>query len=145
MSNIDASKYAVGTVINPDGTTAKKDASKAGSMDNDAFMKLLVAQMKYQSPDSPVDTTAFMQQTAQLSQLETLQALSKGQTALLTAEQSTMATGMIGQKITATNSNGGAPITGVVTGIKLGSDGPILKLGDMEVPLSSVTEVNKAS
>ncbi len=145
MSTIDPSKYAVGTIINNDGTTKKASDSTAGGLDNDAFMKLLVAQLKYQSADSPMDTTQFMQQTAQLTQTETLQALQKSQAQLLVAEQSTMATSMIGGKIIATNPNGGADIVGVVTGIKLGTNGPVLKLGDTEVPLSSVTEVNHAT
>ena len=39
----------------------------------DTFLKLLVAQMKYQDPMSPADSTQFLTQTAQFTQLETLQ------------------------------------------------------------------------
>jgi flagellar hook assembly protein FlgD len=36
----------------------------------DMFLKLLVAQLKNQSPDSPADATQFVTQLAQFSQLE---------------------------------------------------------------------------
>ncbi len=140
-------KYAVGTVINTDGSIAKTDASgkatSSATLDKDSFMKLLVAQLKYQTPDSPADSSQFMAQTAQFSMLEAIQNMAKGQSSLLVAQQSVTATGMLGQRITAAPSNGTTDIVGVVTGVKLGTDGPVLKIGDMEVPLSSVKEVTK--
>lgn len=139
---IDTSQYSVGTYIQPDGKTTQKDGS---TLDKDSFLKLLVAQLKYQSPDSPADSSQMMNQSAQFSILEALQNMAKDQSALLTASQSVEATSMLGQKIIAVPTTGDQDITGVVTGVKLGTDGPILKIGDMEVPLKSVKEVTTKS
>lgn len=148
VSGTTDNPYAVGTVLNPDGSIkAKGDGTSAtatGAMDKDAFLKLLVAQLKYQTPDSPADSSQFMAQTAQFSMLEAMQNMVKGQSTLLVAQQSVEATNMLGQKITASPTVGTTDIVGVVTGVKLGTDGPVLKIGDKEVPLSSVKEVNKA-
>lgn len=49
-----------------------KSASNSG-MDKDAFLQLLVAQMKYQDPLEPTSNTEFVSQYAQFSQVEQLQ------------------------------------------------------------------------
>jgi flagellar basal-body rod modification protein FlgD len=133
----------IGTVIKPDGSTQAKATNDMS--DKDAFLKLLVAQLKYQDPSNPTDPTQFMSQTAQFSQIEALQNLAKQNTTMLNSTQSTQAAGMIGKTITGTPTLGGADVTGVVTGVKLGTDGPVIKIGDTEVNLSSVKEVKAAT
>ncbi len=131
----------VGEIIKPDGTKGK-DPSELGE---DAFLKWLVAQLRNQTPDKPVDSSQMMEQEAMFSQLNAIQKMSKQTEQLFVSQQSSLATGMIGQKITAAPANGGADIIGVVTGVKLGTDGPVLKLGDMEVPIASVKEVSRTA
>src|SRR5688500_15735757 len=45
-----------------DGATTQTDPQTIGK---DTFLKLLVAQLKYQNPMEPVDSSQFMAQTAQ--------------------------------------------------------------------------------
>jgi flagellar basal-body rod modification protein FlgD len=136
--------YTVGTTVNTDGTTSNPSdpTSSADGLSQDNFLQLLVAELKYQDPSSPADPTAMMSQEAAFSQLSAIQAMTKQMTSLLNSSQSSQAAGMIGKNISAVNPNGGDPITGVVTGTKLGTDGPTLLIGNTEVALSSVTEVD---
>lgn len=53
--------------------SAKKDGS---TMDKEAFLNLLVAQMKYQDPLEPTSNTEFVSQYAQFSALEQMQNMS---------------------------------------------------------------------
>lgn len=54
-----------------------KASKKSGStMDKEAFLKLLVAQMKYQDPLEPTSNTEFVSQYAQFSSLEQMQNMS---------------------------------------------------------------------
>ncbi len=54
-----------------------KETKKSGStMDKEAFLKLLVAQMKYQDPLEPTSNTEFVSQYAQFSSLEQMQNMS---------------------------------------------------------------------
>ena len=46
------------------------------SLDKDAFLQLLVAQMKYQDPMEPTDNTAYVAQLATFSQVEELKNVS---------------------------------------------------------------------
>jgi len=53
---------------------AKKTAG--GSLDKDAFLQLLVAQMKYQDPLEPTSNTEYISQLATFSELEEMQNVS---------------------------------------------------------------------
>ena len=53
-------------------SSVKKAASKNG-MDKDAFLQLLVAQMKYQDPLEPTSNTEYISQYATFSQVEQMQ------------------------------------------------------------------------
>lgn len=51
-------------------------ASSSTGMDKDAFLQLLVAQMKYQDPLQPTSNTEYISQYAQFSQVEQMQNMS---------------------------------------------------------------------
>jgi len=109
--------------------------------DQDTFLKLLVAQLKYQDPSNPADSTAFLAQTAQFTQVEKL-----GQIAtMLQSQQLIGASGLVGKSVSYQDANG-ASQTGVVTSAKLNGDSePTLVVGNTDVQLSKVTEVQQAA
>ena len=55
---------------------AKANQKNGSTMDKDAFLGLLVAQMKYQDPLEPTSNTEFVAQYAQFSSLEQMQNMS---------------------------------------------------------------------
>lgn len=54
-------------------SSLKKANSTSDGMDKDAFLQLLVAQMKYQDPLEPTSNTEYISQYAQFSQVEQMQ------------------------------------------------------------------------
>jgi flagellar basal-body rod modification protein FlgD len=83
--------------------TASAAASQGGSLGKDAFLKLLVAQMKNQDPLQPTQGTEYVTQLAQFTQVE--QAMSQTQTlstlsAQLTGLQANEAVALIGKQVT---------------------------------------------
>ena len=54
----------------------KENTKGSSSLDKDAFLQLLVAQMKYQDPLQPTDNTQYISQLANFSELEEMQNLS---------------------------------------------------------------------
>jgi flagellar basal-body rod modification protein FlgD len=107
--------------------------------DQDTFLKLLVAQLKYQDPSKPADSTAFLSQTAQFTQVEKLGEIAD----MLSAQQLIGASALVGRTVTYQDPSG-ASLTGVVTRTKLNGDSePTLVVGNMDVPLSKVTEVQE--
>lgn len=62
-------------------TTMKSEETKAGnSVDKEAFLQLLVAQMKYQDPLQPTSNTEYISQYATFSELEQMQNMSSSMT-----------------------------------------------------------------
>ncbi len=57
-------------------TTTATTTNSTTTFSKDAFLNLLVTQMKYQDPLNPMDSTDFMSQLAQISQVEQLQNVS---------------------------------------------------------------------
>jgi flagellar basal-body rod modification protein FlgD len=133
--------------VNKTGTSlytnkATIDAGNSKSLgDQDTFLKLLVAQLKYQDPSKPADSTQFLAQTAQFTQVQKL-----GQIAdMIRAQQLIGASSMVGRTVTYQDANG-ATLTGVVTKTKLNGDSePTLAVGNTDVPLSKVTEVQQTT
>src|ERR1700712_3808106 len=101
----------------------------------DTFLKLLVAQLRYQDPSKPADSTQFLAQTAQFTQVEKL-----GQIAdMIKSQQLIGASSLVGRTVTYLDTTDAAtgPQTGVVTTVKLnGASEPTLMVGNKEVQLS---------
>lgn len=110
------------------------------SMDKDLFLKLLVAQLKYQDPTNPADTTNFMAQTAQFTMVEKLTEVASGQQQIATAQLMLGATNLVGRTVTYTAANGDQ-VTGVVTSATISGSNPTVRVGNTDVALSSVREV----
>ncbi len=93
-----------GKLVESASESSVKKASKSG-LDKDAFLKLLVAQMKYQDPLEPTSNTEFIAQYATFSQVEQMQNMA------LTMELS-RASGMVGKlvEIQTTDQNGDAHV-----------------------------------
>jgi len=64
------------TATTNSGTIAKENTTSNSSLDKDAFLQLLVAQMKYQDPLEPTSNTEYISQFATFSELEEMQNLS---------------------------------------------------------------------
>ena len=100
-----------------------------------------MAQLKYQDPSNPADSTQFLAQTAQFTQVEKL-----GQIAdMLSAQQLIGASALVGRTVTYQDADG-VSRSGVVTKTKLNGDSePTLVVGNTDVRLSKVTEVQQTS
>ncbi|HET9729618.1 MAG TPA: flagellar hook capping FlgD N-terminal domain-containing protein [Acidimicrobiia bacterium] len=101
--------FPISSVTSPTANTPKTATAPNDQLGEDAFLKLLVAQLKYQDPLSPTDSTQFMQQTAQFTMLETLQKIEKEQSALQSASQVLQASTMIGRPVTYSLLQNGQP------------------------------------
>ncbi|WP_433210067.1 flagellar hook capping FlgD N-terminal domain-containing protein [Dactylosporangium sp. CS-047395] len=116
-------------------------AKPGGELGKDAFMKLLVTQLKYQDPSNPMDNREFLAQTAQFSTLEKLNDVAEAEQSLLNAQLQLGASNLIGKTVTYAGADGKA-LTGVVTSAKFFTAGPpTLHVGNTDVPLASVSEV----
>ena len=123
--------------------TAGTSSTTSGSADKEMFLQLLVAQMRYQDPMNPTDSSQFLAQSAQFTALEKMQAVADQTAALFSAQMAFGASGLIGKQVTYTDADG-ASQTGSVAGVTFGVKGPVLDVGGKEVPIADVVSVKDA-
>ena len=83
-----------GKIVESASQSSLRNTSKSSGndMDKDAFLQLLVAQMKYQDPLQPTSNTEYISQYAQFSQVEQMQNMA-------TSVDLQRASGLVGQEV----------------------------------------------
>jgi flagellar basal-body rod modification protein FlgD len=127
------------TSTSPASSGASTSSNLPG-VDSKTFLNLLVAQLKYQDPTNPTSGTEFMAQTAQMYTVQALGEIEKQQTASAAAEGTMATASLIGKTVTATAEDG-TSISGLVSGVSVGTHGPMLQIGDKQAPLGGVTSI----
>ncbi len=108
------------------------------------FLKLLMAELTHENPTNPTTPSSILQQTAMLSQLESMTAMATAVNQQRRYAASADANGLIGRQVTAFVT--GHDLTGVVSGVGVTSSGtPYLDINNTFVPLASVVEVTTPS
>ncbi|GMA88908.1 flagellar basal body rod modification protein FlgD [Angustibacter aerolatus] len=120
-------------------------APSRSSLDKDTFLGSSSRSLKYQDPSKPVDSSQFMAQTAQFTQVETLQSMSKDTASSLALQQGMAASNLVGKTVSWVDGDGGVH-SGRVSSAQFGGSaaGPVLSIGNQSVELSSVTKVASA-
>ncbi len=119
--------------------------SSGATLDQDAFLQLLVAQLKYQDPSQPVDSSQFMSQTAQFTQVQKMDEMTKATESVLSLQQGLAASALVGKTVQYTLADG---TTGSGTALSASfgvasQAEPTIRVGTQDIPLSSVTTVGQ--
>ncbi len=130
----------IGTYTSPASTTVERP----DQMGKDTFLKLLVAQMKYQDPANPASSSEFMAQTATFTQVEKLEEIAAQNAAMLILQEASTAGAMVGRSATYTDTNGAA-VTGKITAVRLatGDQEAVAVIGGKEIPVGRITELSQ--
>ena len=110
----------------PTTTTGTQAASAQSSatVDYDAFLRLLIAQLKNQDPTKPTDSSQYISQLASFSNVEQGVKLNAKLDALMTSANLTQAEAMIGRTVLSADGT----VSGQVVAVKVTSDGPMALL-----------------
>lgn len=143
MESISDLFFAPGTI----GTTETQASSS--ELGADAFMRLLIEQLKNQDPTAPVDNQQYIAQLAEFSSLEATQQVNENLVALAALQQEnalmsqlTSATSLIGAEVEYADPTTGEAQTGTVDSVRIEGTLAVLNIGGQDVPLANVTEVN---
>jgi flagellar basal-body rod modification protein FlgD len=120
---------------------ATPTVERGDQMGKEVFMRLLVAQMRYQDPSNPVDSSQMMAQTATFTQVEKLEELAAQNAAMLVLQEASTAGAMVGRTATYTDTNGGE-VTGRITAVRLaqGDQEAVAVIGGKDVAVGRITE-----
>jgi flagellar basal-body rod modification protein FlgD len=127
------------------GYSATPSVDRGDQMGKDVFLKLLVAQMKYQDPANPASSSEFMAQTATFTQVEKLEEIAAQNAAMLVLQEASTAGSMVGRTVTWTDSDGSSK-SGKVAAVRLASadQEAVALVGGVEVPVGRITEIKQS-
>ena len=126
---VDNSSVPAGDIASSSDTSGM-----ASLLAPDTFLNLLVDELKYQNPLDPTSSADFMNQIAELSQVEQLQTVSS-------SSQLNEAELLIGESVTGNDASGNL-VTGVVSGVTNASSGLELDFTDGDtMSLTSITQI----
>jgi len=123
----------VDSTSGPSTTTSK-------SSDKDIFMQLLVAQMRYQDPSNPTDSSAFLAQSAQFTALEKMQTVADQTAQLVGLQVAFGASNLVGKTISYPAADGTTK-SGMVTAARFETTGPVLQVNGEEVRFADIRSV----
>jgi flagellar basal-body rod modification protein FlgD len=101
-------------------SSATTSVDRPGQMGSDTFLKLLVAEMKYQDPSKPMDSAQMMAQTATLTQTQALQTIADQNKQTLALQRSLTAGALVGHQVSYTASDGTTQ-SGVISAVQISS------------------------
>jgi len=123
-------------------TSQTTTADERMGISRDAFMQLLLAQMRYQDPLSPMEDRDFIAQLAQLNTLEQLEQLNESLATFMGQQSLLRGAELIGKTIRGTTAQG-EYVEGIVVAVRASGADVVVSLGDKDVPLKDVTQVTQ--
>ncbi|MBS0202394.1 MAG: flagellar hook capping protein [Planctomycetes bacterium] len=108
------------------------------------FLQLLVAQMKSQNPMEPTSNQEFLGQLAQFSTLSGIETLNANFSDMMTLQDLTQGSSLIGKQVSYTNSSN-TTSTGVVQSVGVTNGKLHLQVGSDSVTLDNVLQVTAAA
>lgn len=109
----------------------------------DDFLKLMVAQLKYQNPLSPSEDLDFIAQTAQFNALEQMTNLNSKITELIYSNKLSYSNSLIGKEINWIGKNDEI-LSGVVESFEVIDGEPMLVVGNEKVQLDWIFNVQSS-
>jgi flagellar basal-body rod modification protein FlgD len=120
-------------------TTSSTTKKSSSTLDYDAFLQLLIAEMKNQDPTNPSDPAQWMGQIASFSSVEQAIQTNSKLDSLMTSMALTQVDGLIGHTVTSED----ASVSGKVTAVRIISGGSVAILEDgTQLPLGAGVQVS---
>ncbi|MBG6058429.1 flagellar basal-body rod modification protein FlgD [Cryobacterium sp. MP_M5] len=120
-------------------TTTPTRAPKQ-TLDSEAFMSLLVTQLRNQDPSSPMDTNQMISQTTQLAMMEKLSALSTTADENFSLQMRVAAAALVGQDVTYTKADG-TSATGTASAVSYAGKVPQVTINGTSIALDAISGV----
>ena len=127
---------AVGAWQNTQSTTT---TSGSNDLDKNAFLQLLVTQLRCQDPLEPMDDREFIAQLAQFSSLEQLQNMNSNLGFFMDLTILQQASNLVGKEVDVYG--GDEDITGIITEVRFTNKGPMIVIDDEEYPLTDILRI----
>ena len=124
-------------------TTSTVPTNPGGTLGKDDFLKLMVAQLQSQDPLQPTESSAFIGQLAQFTELEQVTNMAQSTEQSTASQHVAQAVALIGHKVSCLNTATGEAHQGMVQSVQITSSGATLTVeGVTGIEPSTITEVS---
>ena len=131
---------AVEPTSGPFGVATTPTTETSGTSDKDMFLQLMVAQLRYQDPANPTDSSEFLAQTAQFTSLEKMQQVADQTSQLVALQVAFGASSLVGRTVSYAGPDG-TMLSGVVSSVRFEATGPVLQINGEDVHFAEVQSV----
>jgi len=125
-------------------TTQSTTTNRYDSLDTEAFLKLMVAELQNQDPMQPMDSSQIIDQIASIRAIHSNDKLSNTLDATLLGQSLFTASGLIGRTVSGLN-NDAERVTGTVDRVEVADGIATLYIGDDAITMENITEIKNAS
>ncbi len=116
-------------VVTRIGTTGDASITRqVRELDKDAFLKLLIAQLRNQDPMNPIEDKDFIAQLATFSSLEQMQKLNTANEKAGQSQAAAQAVALIGRQVDFASVDFDMPMYGEVTSVVFEGGAPLLRV-----------------
>lgn len=136
--------YSTATVrsSSTDYSSVQVEREDGNNLDKDAFFKLLITQLKYQDPLTPMDNTEFIAQMAQFSSLEQMVNMNKNLSQFLRIQSLSEGATLIGKTVETVDADTGETIKGKVVKVTFEEGSMYAHLdNDRKIDIEGITAV----
>ena len=134
------STLGVGSVTTSQASDSLTAGLSQAELGQDAFLQLLITQLRYQDPTDPLQDREFVAQLAQFTALEQAQQTNDMLMLLAQLTSATQAISLVGRTVEYVGESGEVE-TGEVSGITFDQGTPYLLIGEEEISPATVTRV----
>jgi flagellar basal-body rod modification protein FlgD len=132
----------VGTLGAGSGTSGATATNSNSALGQNAFLQLMMTQLKDQDPLNPSDPTQYLSELAQMTSVEQQTNTAQSVAQAATAQTASTALSLLGHTVSYQDANGNT-LTGAVSKVDFTSSGPSLTIdGTAGISPSAVTEVS---
>ncbi len=139
---VEGVNAVAGSVVDAPDYAVPADPPPSNELGKDAFLKLLVAQLKYQDPMEPSSSEEFIATTAQFTVVEKLDELTKQGANTALVNSLTTASALVGREVTANRD--GVSTTAVVNQSRIVSGSVVLDTDSGSISLNEIVSVGAA-
>lgn len=131
--------------VDPARQSIDTSAALEQTLGQDAFLKLLVTELKQQDPLSPKQDKEFIAELAQFSSLEQMNNLNDKFAEMLASVNTTSVVSMLGKVVEGLSAEN-LPVSGIATSVRYEDGKPLITIKDgegslTELPIDRVTQV----
>ena len=125
-----------------DATSVSEPGKQASTLNSDAFMSMLLAQMRNQNPFEPMKDNEMMVQMAQMNSVQELQKMGVSLTEMNQTNQLLSGTGMMGKLVSYLDDEGKL-VEALIDSIAVDNSEVLLSAGETTIRLADILQVRE--